>query len=98
MSSEPLNCSGCCRRRAGARSGEGDHERTVGLGAEGNPKAAATADAMDLGPALCPRPGGAGHKAHSLVAEHPRRIGRQHEDRRDALPVSPFAAACRTAA
>jgi hypothetical protein len=52
MSGEPLNCSGCCRRRAGARSWEGDHERTIGLGAEGNPIAAATADAMDLATAF----------------------------------------------
>ena len=61
--------------------------RPIGLGAEGDAKAAAAADALDLAAAFSPAAGGAGHKAHAFMAEHGRRIGRHHADRRDALAL-----------
>ena len=109
----PSAAVGRCRRRPGAMGREGDHERPIGLGAEGKAKATAAADALDLAAASPPAAGGAGHEAHPLVAEHRRRIGRHHADRREALErqgccdgaglgggiitTSPLAAACRTA-
>jgi hypothetical protein len=68
---------------------EGDHERPIGLGAEGDAKAPAAADALDLAAAFSPAAGGAGHKAHTLVVENRRRIGRHHTDRREALALQP---------
>jgi hypothetical protein len=55
--------------------GKGDHERPIGLGAEGKAKATAAADALDLAAAFSLAAGGAGHKPNSLVEEHRRRIG-----------------------
>ena len=67
--------------------GKGDHEPPIGLGAEGQAKAAAAVDALDPLAAGGKRAaGGAGHKAHALVAEYGRSIGRHDADRRDALP------------
>ena len=63
--------------------GKGDHEPPIGLGAEGKPKAATATDALHLAAAAAC---GAGDEPHALVAEHRRRIGRHHADRRDALP------------
>ena len=65
--------------------GKGDHELPIGLGAEGDAKAAAAADALNLAAAFSPAAGGAGHKANTLMAEHRRRIGRHYADRREAL-------------
>ena len=86
---KPLSCSGPLPPRRGGSGREGDHERPIGLGAEGEAKAAAAADALDLPPVTPPATGGAGHKAHALMAEHRRRIGRHHADRRDALALQP---------
>ena len=66
---------------------KGDHEPAIGLGAEGQAKAATTVDALDPLAAGGDRAaGGAGHKAHALVAEYGRSIGWHHANRRDALP------------
>jgi len=46
---------------------EGDHEPAISLGAEGQAKAAAAADALHLAAAAA---GGAGHKPHATMAEH----------------------------
>jgi len=48
------------RRRTGAMGREGDHERPIGLGAEGDAKAPAAADALDLAAAFSPAAGGSG--------------------------------------
>ena len=69
--------------------GKGDHELPIGLGAERDAKATAAADALDLVAASPPAAGGTGHKAHALMAEHGRRIGGHHADRRQALALQP---------
>ena len=63
---------------------EGDHERASGLGAEGDPKAAAAGAALH--PAAGPG-GRAGHEPHALMAKDCGRIGRHHADRWDSLPL-----------
>jgi len=67
--------------------GKGDHEPAIGLRAEGQAKAAAAADALDPLAAGGKRAaGGAGHKAHALMAEYSGSIGWHHADHWDALP------------
>ena len=66
---------------------EGDHKLSTGLRAEGQAKSTTTVDALDPLAAGGKRAaGGAGHKAHALVAEYGRSIGRHDANRRDALP------------
>ena len=65
---------------------EGDHETASGLSAEGQPPAAAAGAALHTAAG----PGGwAGHKPHTLMPEHRRRIGRHDADGRNALPLQP---------
>jgi len=67
--------------------GKGDHKLSIGLRTEGQAKAAAAADALDPLAAGGKRAaGGAGHKAHALVAEYGRSTGWHDANRRDALP------------
>jgi hypothetical protein len=61
---------------------EGDHERAISDGAEGQAKAPATAAALDLAATAAV---GAFHKAHALVIEHRWRSCGHDADRRDAL-------------
>ena len=64
--------------------GKADHKGPIGLCAEGQTKAAATAAALNPGAGT----GAAGRtsdKAPALVVEHRWCIGRHHTDRRDAL-------------
>ncbi len=66
---------------------ECDHKLSIGLRAERKAKAATTVDALDLLAAGGNREaGGAGHKAHALMAEYSGSIGWHDADRRDALP------------
>ena len=85
LGASPSAAVGRCRRRAGAMGREGDHKRPIGLGAKGEAKATAAADALDLAAAFSPAAGGAGHEANALMAEHHRHIGRHHTDSREAL-------------
>lgn len=85
----PSAAVGRCGGSTGAMGREGDHERPITLGAEGDPIAAAAADALDPATAFSPATGGAGHKAHALMAAHRRRIGRHLADRRAALALQP---------
>ncbi len=63
---------------------EGDHEAASGLGAEGQPPAAAARAALH--PAAGSG-GRTGHEPHPLMPEDCGRIGRHDADRRDALAL-----------